>query len=97
MVTSWPLSRSRQAAVRPPSDPPTTATRARFNVESARLAEGGDLVDPALEEDAALFERRIAQAVFVALADVLLPDAVQLLGHPGAVGRIVLERSLVPP
>src|SRR5580765_6996835 len=93
MVTSIPRSRRSNPAVSPPSEPPTTATRAWFTdcVGCSGLAEGGDAIDPADEQHAALVDRRIAQSVGWLAARVLGPDLVELRSDGGAFGGIVFE------
>src|SRR3954454_7534552 len=86
-VTSCPASPSTQAAVRPPSDPPTTA----MSTLGSGLTEGGDLVDRALEQHAPLVDRWITQAVWSRLLCVLRPDLVDMRSDPRAFGGIVLR------
>src|SRR5919109_2627362 len=87
--TSQPRSRRTSAAVSPPSDPPTTATRGQL---PARLwpAEDGDTVDAALEQHAPLVEGGVAEAVGRVGADVLGPGLVDGLGRPVPLGGGVL-------
>src|SRR3954462_6633371 len=73
-VTSCPASASTHAAVKPPSDPPTTA----MSTLGSGLTEGGDLVDRALEQHAPLVDRGITQAVWARLLCVLRPDLVEM-------------------
>src|SRR5262245_12961498 len=92
IVTSSPRSPSRRPAVRPPRDPPATTTRPSFILEDgSRLAERRHPVDGALEQDPPLVERRVAEAVGRLAPRVLGPDLVELLGHPLALDRVVLE------
>src|SRR5215469_13682184 len=59
--TSQPASRSTSAAVRPPMDPPVTATAVAGNESGA--AERGDLDHFHLEQHPAFVDGRIAQGV----------------------------------
>src|SRR3954454_7801081 len=85
-VTWWPASASTQPAVKPPSEPPTTAMSTR----KSGLTECGDLIDRALEQHTALVDRWIAQTVRTRLLRVLRPDLVEVLRDPLAFDRVVL-------
>src|SRR3954447_25119680 len=86
-VTSCPASGSTHAAVKPPSDPPTTA----ISTLGSGLTEGGDLVDRALEQHAPLIDRGITQAVWTGLLRVLRPDLVEMCSDSRALGGIVFR------
>src|SRR3954449_4122495 len=85
-VTSCPASASTHAAVKPPSDPPTTA----MSTLRSGLTEGGDLIDRALEQHAPLVDRGVTQAVWTGLLCVLRPDLVDVCSDSRALSGIVL-------
>src|SRR5215469_15296123 len=90
--TSHPASRSTHAAVRPPSEPPMTATtgpRSTTLLSASGAAERGDRIHTHLEQHTPLLERRVSQRVHVT-AGVLLEDLVELSGHPRSLNRVVL-------
>ena len=68
-----------------------TATRAPVIIERLRLAECGDPIDGALEQDPALVNGWVPQTVGGIVLRVLGPDLVQLSGDPFAVHGVVLE------
>src|SRR5437764_7768574 len=98
-LTSHPVSRSTSAAVRPPSEPPTTMTRGMAGTGCdpsrsgrARLwpAEGRDPHDLHLEQHPPLIDRGIAQPVGRVVLRVLDPDLVKLVGDALPLHRVVL-------
>src|SRR5882757_5308089 len=89
-VTSQPASVSTSAAVRPPSEPPTTATLGMPGTTGSGPAEGRDPVHLQLEEHPALVDGRVTEPVRRRVAGVLGPDPVQLRGDPGTLLRVVL-------
>src|SRR4051794_21289758 len=69
-------------------------SRNRSPARASRLAEGGDPVDAADEEDALLVDRGIAQPVGPRLLRILGPDAVELARHVLA-ARLPLAQLLL--
>src|SRR5260370_37300033 len=82
-VTSQPASRRTSAAVKPPTDPPTIATRGMPDT-ALGPPERGDLHHRELEQDPPLVHRPVTQGVGRVAARGLHPDPVQLVADPPA-------------